>query len=75
MNGWISIEEQLPQVDDHVLYYCEDDGVSGSGIVFNSNYREGGEKELYVLDNDEDVKIREGFISHWQLFPEPPVNP
>ena len=73
MAEWIKCSEQLPQVDEHVLYYCEDDGISGSGIVFSSNYREFGEKELYVLDNDEDVKIRDGFISHWQLFPERPL--
>lgn len=72
MSEWVSVDEQMPQLDDHVLYYMSEYDISGCGIVCDASYKQGQPRRLYLFDGDRDLSFDENNITHWMNFPRLP---
>ena len=66
INGWISVKDRLPDLNEYVLGYCQQIGLLNRFVEMvrkNGNVKTGWWCDRY----DEAVKV-----THWQPLPEPP---
>lgn len=72
-DGWISVEDQLPKIDD-----CIDVWVNhpdSEGRVCNC-FHDAESKEYWYWNENFDLRLRfdEVLVTHWRLPPPPPVK-
>ena len=70
MNDWISLKDKLPEIDQEVLSYCENQYVGP-----NATYPLG--HKYFALDKYLKVGFRTDMLGYgkvlfWQTLPEPP---
>ncbi|WP_419670918.1 DUF551 domain-containing protein [Klebsiella quasipneumoniae] len=61
---WIPVSERMPEISDEILYFCQEDGVKGYGIVSSSNFSGKGDAKLYVHSEGYDMRFGVD-ITHW----------
>ena len=60
---WISVEERLPEDDDHYLVWAHDNGAAEVALYY-------GDGEWLTDDLENITRV----ITHWMPLPEPPDN-
>lgn len=74
MDGWISVEDKLPDEDGEYIVYAQDEsslpneGIWYENVVVVAYYRF-DEWTWYEDDNDYDIT---DIVTHWMPLPEPP---
>lgn len=61
----------MPEISDEILYFCQEDGVKGYGIVSSSNFSGKGDAKLYVHSEGYDMRFGVD-ITHWVPLPAAP---
>lgn len=74
-NGWISVEDRLPEYDKTVLVVNED-GYMHTAVRIKGSIAMIDEWQIkfgvYFMENDVWDEDEQGKITHWRLLPEPP---
>lgn len=74
MDGWISVEDKLPDEDGEYIVYAQDEsslpneGIWYENVVVVAYYRF-DEWTWYEDDNEYDIT---DIVTHWMPLPEPP---
>ena len=75
VNGWISVNDRMPEYDKTVLVVNED-GYMHTAVRIKGSIAMIDEWQIkfgvYFIDNDVWEEDEQGKITHWQYLPEPP---
>lgn len=71
-NGWISVEEALPENSDEVLCYAPYiKDIIGHVLIGKYFHRERGHSESWTVYDFEEARM-DIKVTHWQKLPQPP---